>query len=223
MHGQSCPRPPVVVLFALPREAAPFRDYVRQEPRLLLRVTGVGRACAERAVDELLRECAPSLVITSGFAGALRPGLEVGAVLYEVEPGHAVERSLQKAGARPARFHCAERMLVTAREKAECRRQTGADAVEMESGWIRARCRQAGLVAVTVRAISDVAEEDLPLDFNWLAGADGQLSFVKLAGALLKRPGAIPGLRRLQAQTALAAEALAQVLEGASRDWLAAG
>lgn len=221
MQGQSCPRPPVAVLFALPREAAPFRALVRNEPRLLLKVTGVGHERAEQAIDELLRECAPSLVITAGFAGALRPGLAVGAVLYEMDPGHGFARCLERAGAWPARFHCAERMLVTARAKAECRRQTGADAVEMESGWIRQRCRQAGIAAATLRVISDAAEEDLPLDFNRLARADGQISSLRLAGAILKNPGAIPGLCRLQAQTAQAADALAEVLQRALRDWLA--
>lgn len=215
-------RQPVAVIFALSREAAPFHDFARAEPRLWVRLSGVGRTRAERAVEEVLRAGTPALVITAGFAGALRPGLNVGAVVYDVDPGHPLEAFLAAAGAQPARFHCAEHMLITAREKAAYHRQSGADAVEMESGWIRARCRQAGVASATVRAISDTAEEDLPLDFNRLTNAEQQLSPLKLAGALLRRPAVIPALQRLQRQTAHARRALARVLRQALQNWWAA-
>ncbi|MCX8157711.1 MAG: hypothetical protein N3J91_14915 [Verrucomicrobiae bacterium] len=220
-HGLSAALRPVVLMFALGREAAPLRAWVRAEPRVLLRVTGGGRARAERAVEEVLRECLPALVITGGFAGALRPELGLGTVLYAMEPGHAFAGCLRRAGAQPARFHGAERMLITAREKAECHAQTGADAVEMESAWIEARCREAGVACATVRAVSDEAGEDLPLDFNRLGTPDRPLSPWKLAGAVLQAPGVIPGLLRLRAQTDLAGRALAGVLQRALQDWLA--
>jgi nucleoside phosphorylase len=210
-------------MFALSREAAPFRSFARAEPRLRVCISGVGRARAERAIEEVLRAGPPALVITAGFAGALRPGLDVGAVLYDVDAGHPLGRALAATGAQPGRFHCAAHMLVTAQEKAACHRQTGADAVEMESGWIRERCRQAGVPSATVRAISDGAEEDLPLDFNRLTNPEQQLSPLKLAGALLRQPGAIPGLQRLQRQTARASQALARVLQQALQEWRAAG
>jgi nucleoside phosphorylase len=210
---------PVVVLTALPREAAPLLAYARTEPRLLLRVTGVGRARAEQAIATILRECPPALVITAGFAGGLRPGLPVGTVLFEADAALPLAAFLQQAGAMPGRFHCTERMLITAREKAACHHQTGADAVEMESGWIREHCRRAGVVSATVRVISDAAEEDLPLDFNQLTDAEQQLSPLKLAGAVLKNPGALAGLRRLQRQTAFASRRLAEVLQTALQEW----
>lgn len=215
------PPSPVLLLFALQREAAPLLPLARAEPRLMIGVTGVGRARAERALQNALRQCAPAFIITAGFAGALRPGLPVGTVLFDADFRFPLTSELQAAGAFPGRFHCANHMVITAREKAALHQETGADAVEMESGWLRPLCQQAGLPAATVRVISDTAAEDLPLDFNRLTDARQQLSPLKLAGAILKSPRVLPGLWRLQRQTAFASHALAQVLERSLRPWLA--
>jgi hypothetical protein len=116
------------------------------------------------------------------------------------------------AGARPARFQCVERAVTTATEKRALRQQTGADAVEMESGVIRAMCGKHNIPSATVRVISDAAHEDLPLDFNHLMDSDQNLKYGKLTAALLKSPGKIGALLKLQKQTQAAAEKLAQVL-----------
>lgn len=60
--------------------------------------------------------------------------------------------------------------------------------------------------------ISDTADENLPLDFNRLMTPEQKLHFGKLALALVKSPGKIRGLLKLQRQTRAAAENLARVL-----------
>ena len=119
---------------------------------------------------------------------------------------------LSAAGAKPARFHCTDRVIATAEEKRELWRSTGADAVEMESDVIRAICFERRIPSATVRVISDPANEDLPLDFNRLMDAQRRLSYGRLAVALLTSPGKIGALLKLQKQTRKAAEILAQVL-----------
>jgi len=120
--------------------------------------------------------------------------------------------ALLAAGAQPSRFHCADRVAASAKSKRTLRLSTGADAVEMESGIIRAICRENEILSATVRVISDAASEDLPLDFNRLMDADQNLNYGKLAAALVKSPGRIGALLRLKKQTQAAAEKLAQVL-----------
>ena len=82
----------------------------------------------------------------------------------------------------------------------------------MESEAIQTLCRARGIPCATVRVISDTANEDLPLDFNQLAKADLSLNYSKLALAIVKSPGKIPALLRLQKHSKLAAERLAGVL-----------
>jgi adenosylhomocysteine nucleosidase len=223
----------VLVCFALKEEAAPFRKLAAGKPGVAILVTGIGKKNAARAIRNFLASGAgvPDAVLTCGFAGGLEPRLLHGEVLFEIESwrdelhesssaseirdshSSSLRKKFLAAGARERRFLCADRIAVTAEEKWTLWQQTGADAVEMESGHIRAICREHGIPSATVRVISDIAGEDLPLDFNALAKPDQNLDFGKLLLAIARSPGKIPALLRLQKQTAAAAQKLAAVLE----------
>ena len=174
-------------------------------PRVL--ITGMGVGNAEHAVREALKEVRPARVFTCGFAGALNPELTIGEVVCT--------RENLVPGATPVTFVCATRVAITVAEKSALRAKTGADVVEMESAVIARVCREAGVECVTLRAISDTAQEDLPLDFNALMTPDENLSPIKLARAVLKAPQKIPALMRLGKNSAQAAARLAEVLEQA--------
>jgi len=200
-----------LVCFAVKQEAQALLRASRERVRPL--ITGMGRANAERAAREALRKAKPSLVLTCGFAGGLDPELPGGVVLFETDPQSPVAPFLAAAGAKPAKFHCADQVAVKASEKRALRATTGADAVEMESAHIRSICREVGIPAATLRVILDPANEDLPVDFNQLMKEDRSLDFKKLALLLLRSPRTIKGLLALQQQSRHAAEALANVLD----------
>ena len=202
---------PVLVCFALEEEAAPFRKLASAKTGVSILLTGMGRKNAGRAARDFLQQHSPELVLTCGFAGGLNPQLATGDVVFTTDDT-SLQEKLGQAGARPAAFHCASRVAVTVAEKAELRRATSADAVEMESEAIEALCRAGGIPCATVRVVSDTASEDLPLDFNQFSKPDSSLHFGKLALALAKSPGRIPALLRLQKNCRFAATRLADVL-----------
>jgi nucleoside phosphorylase len=202
-----------LVCFAVKEEAAPFLKLVKNNPGISVLVTGMGRKNSERALLQALPQILPGLVLTCGFAGALDPRLKIGDVVFEADAESRLAPTLQATGAAPAKFHCAPRVATTIAEKTALRKSTGADVVDMESQFIRQLCREKKIPSATLRAISDSALDDLPLDFNELMTKDDTLSFSKLTVALMKSPGKIPQLMQLQKNTRLAAQKLAGVLE----------
>jgi adenosylhomocysteine nucleosidase len=214
----------ILVCFALKEEASPFHKIAAARPGVFTLIVGIGRQNAAKAVRGFLAASTPEMVLTCGFAGGLNPELKLGDVVFEIgdrqpaagnqsEPPYVgCYEKLLAAGAKPAKFFCADRIATTVVEKKKLRADTGADAVEMESAAIAAVCQEHGIACVTVRVVSDPADEDLPLDFNALAKPDKSLDFGKLAWAIAKSPGKIGALRELQKKTTFAAKQLAAVL-----------
>lgn len=221
-----------LVMFAVPQEATPFvrrsaaaGHAVRREGRCVatvsrqwsvgghrVLVSGMGAARAVAAARAAMELEEPDWVLTCGFAGGLAPGLRLGDVLHDVDPWFPVGFREDEAGARPGRFHCSDRVAVTRGEKERLRNETGADAVEMESGAIRDLCRARGVPSATVRVVSDEAGEDLPLDFNALMTEAHELHPGRMAWALARAPWKVVELIRFQRRVARASSSLAGFL-----------
>jgi len=176
-------------------------------------MTGIGRKNAAENARQAIARLKPERVITAGFAGGLNPALKCGTIVYDQDFDAGFGADLEELKAIPAKFHCHRRVAITAAEKAELWRETGADVVEMESSVIRTICREFKIPSATIRAISDDASQDLPLDFNALMTSEDRINYVKLLGAVLGRPGRIPKLIAFQQQTIGAARKLGAILE----------
>ena len=199
-----------LVCFAVKEEANAFRKLAGEAVEVLL--TGIGRRNAGKAMHAALAAHKPDLVISSGFAGGLRPDLKLGDIVFSADGESSLGPALLAGGAKPVKFHCVEKIVTSAAEKRGLWRQTGADAVEMESETICAVCREQSIPVAIVRVILDTADEDLPLDFNQLLDADQRMDAGKLAWTLARSPAKISALLRLQKKSAAAAEKLARVL-----------
>lgn len=182
-----------LITFAVAHEARLFRPKIRKQAGFQVILTGVGQTNAARAIREALKS-KPRLVITSGYAGALDPLLPVGTVVYDGDNDLELLKSLPPLGARKVQFYCAHRVVSKAADKNALRQKTGAHAVEMESAVIRSACRSAGVPSLTVRVISDAADEDFPLDFDRCMTPTFEISYGKLFWNLLTSPQRIPRL-----------------------------
>lgn len=229
----------ILVTFAVDAEFAPWRKLrpFRVVERSFLRVhscrirdaelnvllTGVGGRSSWLNAAKVLWNNDVDLCVSSGLAGALRREYAIGDVLvarqvHSAESSRDVSADPQlvtiavNAGAREVRrFYSAGRVVLSAQEKRDLGRTS--DAVEMESGNILHEAAAFGARSVAIRGISDLAEEDLPIDFNRTVKADGEVSVTSVLAEVAKNPAAMPRLIRFGRQSAFAAERLCAFLE----------
>lgn len=190
--------------------------------------TGMGLEKAGRSARQLLVRQPIDLVVSTGFACALVEA-DIGALLVGLEvvqragqrsepvqsPSLAVpgnERNLALTflktlvpAERIGRFVSTDRVIHSAWEKREFARETEAVGLDMESAALAAEACRAQVPFVVIRSVSDLLDEDLPLDFNLFLRPTGWLKGV---AAVLTTPSSLLGLGRLRRQSLIAAQAL---------------
>ena len=202
-----------VVLFALEREAAPFRRAARGWNHIDVYVSGVGQKRARLAADRIVLG-SPSLVIAAGFCGALTSGLAVGDV---VKPAEVVDASGKYwacssiSSGHKGRLVTVTGLVTTHLAKLELAVRHGASAVDMESAAIAEVCAAKGIPFAAVRAVSDTVDTELSPELVRLLSG-GRVSVWKAVKALLRKPSMIREFRRLARDTRLAGKKLAEEL-----------
>lgn len=195
-------------------------------------VTGIGTQAAARAMGLMMRMADEDryfdICISSGLAGALKEGLKPGDIIAPqvllAEQVHAdldsdqlrVDDNLRQRalGAGAICSDClftTEKVLVKAQQKQTC--ASRAQSVDMESFEIVKQAKAWGARTVVLRAISDLAEEDLPIDFNRTISKENQISVAKVVMELAKNPLVLPRLLRFGKQSRYAAQRLATFLD----------
>ncbi|MBH0176923.1 MAG: hypothetical protein HP491_03450 [Nitrospira sp.] len=182
--------------------------------------TGVGPEKASLVAARLLGHQPFSLAVSTGFAcalisaevGALLAGLDVvraGADVCQAIEVPGVERDRVMAlveGAKPAvhigQFVSADYIVGSASEKRRLSHSTGAIGLDMESAALAAEAQRVQVPFVIIRTVSDLLDEDLPLDFNLFLRPT---AWLKGIGALLGSPSSVMGLLRLRRQSQAAA------------------
>lgn len=206
--------PRLLVTFAVREEAAPFRKRLPTGSKVEILLTGIGPNQAQIALLKRFQEpnLQPTLVISAGFAGGLDPSLVSGDIVYDCSAASHLEPRLLEIGAKPARFHGSTAVLLTPEAKRQARQNTGGDVVDMESVVIARICQDRSVACAKVRAVSDPADQALPVDFNRCIRPDGRLRWRPLIAECLQRPRALSGLIQLRKSSAIAADRLANVL-----------
>ncbi len=206
----------------------------------VLAVSGVGRARAEAAVREVLEERRPDAVLSLGFAGGLVDGQRVGDLvvartLTPADGGHAGEgghvgpplrtdgrladealRVLAGLGLRHEAGACvtASHIVSDPDEKRRLGLRTGALAVEEESFWIGAACRERDVPFLAVRSIVDPVERPLPGFVASFALDSGLGSRWRHVLPVILRPWSIPAAVRLGGAASAARDSLTAFVVG---------
>ncbi len=192
--------------------------------------TGVGTERAGRIGHAVTSATSFSVVISTGFACALVPA-RIGDLLigtdvvcrspatqdWEAVDCATVYRMAALDAARVAgvaaqagRFVTVPEVLWRAQQKQDTASATGGLGLDMESGALAGVAKKTGIPFAVVRTVSDLVDENLPLDFNLFLRPTGWLQG---ALACLSNPCWMAGLWRLRAQSAKAASQLTRFYE----------
>lgn len=198
-----------------------FHEAVIGESRVRVLTGGIRLAGLKESAAGLF---APStdVVISAGLSGGLRHARRSGEVLsarrVRSQAGGVVECDRQlcsmvvASGALEAEaFVCVDRVLRYGSEKTALASE--ADAADMESFLVLKQAANLGVATLSVRAIGDTVEDDLPLDFGGAIRPDGRVSVSKLAREAIGRPAAWPSLVNYAMTQRRAIGALVRVLD----------
>jgi adenosylhomocysteine nucleosidase len=126
--------------------------------------SGMGMASATERLGSFLADYGPSMLIASGFGGALAGDLKVGEIVVarNFSDGALLE-AIDCLPAHKGVLITTKEVIETAQKKRDLARHTGALAVDMETAAIRRVCEAHGIPMLAVRAVSDSAIQDLPV------------------------------------------------------------
>jgi adenosylhomocysteine nucleosidase len=218
----SVERSPILVVAALRYEL----EKLRRAPhaRLALLETGEGFVNAERNLDAWLERGVARAVLSIGFAGALSASLQAGdlVVAREVRDSKAIPDAFLLSAAEQVQATVAAQFGIAFSSheilwKAESKRglatSLGANEigfVDMESTAIARVCDRRGVPFLIVRSITDLLNEDLPLDFNQYRDRDGRVDPKGVLRAALLKPAALGGLIELRRRSRFCADRMAR-------------
>ena len=186
-------------------------------------LTGMGIKSLDFKSATCLRSAGIDAIISSGLCGGLSTRYRVGQIIAPKRVG-TLRDATSLATAAPL-ADLAERQgatvvetLLTAdhiidsqAEKARLSRR--ADVVDMESFHIVHEFLLEAIPVTVIRAISDAANETLPLDFSKVLTPAGRVKVAPLMKELVSRPTRIPHLIQFAKQSREAAKNLANFLE----------
>jgi len=191
-------------------------------------LTGVGWRESKPAgrpqflLSELLKR-KPDVFLSSGFAGALAPDLQVGDIVAAnslsvrtAEPligsNSQLLRLAEVAGARVKKMQLTETHVVS--EPSVKKFLTAlADFVDMEGYHVLQIASAAGIPVISVRVISDSYKDRLPFGIEKVVDHEGRIQILPLLRFLLRRPWQIPSLIEFGSKSRAASVALADFLD----------
>jgi adenosylhomocysteine nucleosidase len=179
-------------------------------------VIGGGTAAGAEAAARRAVAAGATALVSFGLAGGLEPGLLPGTLVVPAAvlsdgAWFAADPALMEllGSATPHRVLAIETVVADADSKRRLLHETGAAAVDLESGAVARVAAVHGLPFAVLRAICDPAERDLPPAALVALDARGGIGLARVVASVIARPGQVPVLLRLAADAAAARRSLA--------------
>jgi adenosylhomocysteine nucleosidase len=197
----------IAITFAVPEESSTFRKRLRLVRRdsipgmatftgtlggreIVVAHVGMGLESARKRTRLLLSHVRPDLLIAAGFGGALAPELIIGDVVFDPRENPTLAELAPSI--RVGRIVTSPNPMETAADKAALFRYSSAAVVDMETEAIAVACAEAGIPVIGVRAISDAANDALPVPLPaWFDLETQRTRPLVLLGYLLGHPEAV--------------------------------
>jgi len=205
----------IAVIFALPTESLDLRRRLRDSKQnghflsgrindrdVTILHTGVGAQNCNDRVEALIHKIRPRIVVSSGFAGAVGANLKAGDLvlaenLSDQRLLDAAQRTLHDRKLHTVKLFTSPSIIDSVAERNEIGRESGAAAVDMETGTIANVCNAHGIPLIALRAISDTPDQPFPAPPSVLFDLERQRpNYGRLFAYLLTHPASIPRLVR---------------------------
>ncbi|MEE9602453.1 MAG: hypothetical protein V3V75_04045 [Thermoguttaceae bacterium] len=241
---QQAPPPEVALLFALGIESGGFEDLLSDlvttrgdgfvvhrgnigQRRVAAVISGAGPKAAARATEAVITGHQPKWIISAGFAGGLDPKLRRQDVLMAdgvtdsrgnrlTIDVHIDPAAMAKTpGVHVGRLLSGDTVIRMPREKHAAGKRHEAVAVDMETFAVAEVCSRRGVRFLSVRVITDTADESLPKEVEGLlTQKSGPARLGAAAGAILRRPSSLADMYRLKENALVCSDRLARFLAG---------
>ena len=203
----------ISVVFALEFEGAKLR--ATMHPRMCVSVWTLG-VMGERsgsALEKLIAGRRPSIIVSAGFSGALRAEVPAGTIVVgeNFTDFDAVRGISFPEEFRFGRIATCDEILLGRTSKLAFAEETGALAADMESAHLHAVCKHAGIPMLSLRAIADTLDQNIPVPGNVLMDPEtGRANPQGIFKYLFAHPKAAPEFARLVRNARAAQHALAR-------------
>lgn len=186
----------------------PYTQYLHVgcDREILLVETGMGEKSVQAALDKVIREYAPDLLISFGFAGSLHESLEVGGLcrvesffhLDAASPPGLRKPPLHMAASTPSGDFYAESparkaailTVESPRPKASlvklCRDIPSL--LDMESYHVARFAMEAKLPFLCLRSVSDGCRDEIDFDVEAITDGLGRVRMMRVLGAAVRHP-----------------------------------
>ena len=221
----------IAVSFALPAESSGFlaRLSDKQSDGQIIRGkidnksvtvvhTGVGPAISRIKIGTYLSTERPRLLISAGFAGAVRHDFQVRDLILaeNFSDGrllHEAQRELSGRGACTAKLFTSANVIDSMSKRTELAHEHDAAAVDMETEIIAQACAARTIPMLSLRVISDSLREPFPAPPTVLFDIERQrTNLTRLSRYVIKHPTTAFGLWRFARQIASARQTLTDAL-----------